>query len=804
MHTEIIKAVLIMRIIMINFALPALLVFSSCLAWAQDNWSSDYVYYGKGGMLTYTPDEHGNVIPDFSQVGYHYGDSLIPNIPVQVEVIPMDGDDGASIQTAINEVSALAADANGFRGTVLLKAGTYQVSGQIVISSSGVVLRGEGDTEAGTIIIAEGTGDRDLIKVDNGASRSVNTATKVNIAEDYVPIGRKFVVVSNASGFKKDDNIVLYRPGTANWISDIKMDQITPSEGTTQWSPSSYSFYFERRVTRINGDTIFFRNPTVMAIETKYGEGSVYKYTFNRLEHVGIENICLKSAYTSDIDEAHSWKAIAFYSIQNGWVRNVTSWYFAYSCVSLEDEAKFITVQDCNSREPKSLIDGGRRYSFNLTGSMNLFKNCTTTEGRHDFVTGSRVTGPNVFTHCSAQNAHADIGPHHRWAMGTLYDIIETDGEINVQDRDDMGSGHGWSGANQVFWNCKGESAVCQSPWASALNYNFGFQGVKGNPARPGRPEGVWVGHNMPGIFPSSLYETQLDNRINHTSIFSAISELMQVNDSVFVMLFTLPLTTSQINKEHFIIGGTAGIQDKSFDIEMVSEYSVRFTFTGLGILPALSTILINADGLTSASGMNLEGVTTSKFVEPDKRPLVTGLDLTVNNEDGFVVASSSKPGSVYLIMFGKNPQTKIHLDSLVENNLGREAVVNQPNGSVPIYTKGLPGGTYKYYALDLEGRVSLPSTSWVTVNATGPVLGLRMEKASKLNVYQLNDKIMVNPGEMDQAFSLKIYSITGSLIYQQHNLLGNQIINLSNIKGLIIIKKTTSTEIETRKLILY
>ena len=26
-----------------------------------------------------------------------------------------------------------------------------------------------------------------------------------------------------------------------------------------------------------------------MAMETKYGGGSVYKYTFNRLEHVGIE-----------------------------------------------------------------------------------------------------------------------------------------------------------------------------------------------------------------------------------------------------------------------------------------------------------------------------------------------------------------------------------------------------------------------------------------------------------------------------------------------------------------------------------
>ena len=238
---------------------------------AQDFWSPEHVFYGKGGKLAYSPDEQGNTIPDFSHVGYKYGDEEIPEIATVIEVSPVEGDDGETIQNAINSLYSVTPDENGFRGAVLLKAGTYQVSGQINIRESGIVLRGEGDSENGTILIAEGTSDRDLIHVDNSSSRNINSSTRKTIMEDYVPVGRKYVIISSTSDFNVGDDIVLYRPGIFKWIVDIKMNQITPSEGTTQWSASSYSFYFERKITKINGDTLFFRNPVVMAMEKIYG-----------------------------------------------------------------------------------------------------------------------------------------------------------------------------------------------------------------------------------------------------------------------------------------------------------------------------------------------------------------------------------------------------------------------------------------------------------------------------------------------------------------------------------------------------
>jgi len=157
----------------------------------------------------------------------------------------------------------------------------------------------------------------------------------------------------------------------------------------------------------------------------------------------------------------------------HSWVRNITAKYFSYAAVSIDYSAKHISVLDCTSLEPKSVVTGGRRYSFNNNGQLNLFAGCFASEGRHDYVLGARVCGPNVFTRSSAELASNDIGPHHRWATGALFDMITTNHFINVQDRGWSGTGHGWAGANMVFWNCTASGSVTQSPWVSAKNYNI-------------------------------------------------------------------------------------------------------------------------------------------------------------------------------------------------------------------------------------------------------------------------------------------------------------------------------------------
>jgi len=494
------------------------IIAASTLAFSKyaEGWQSKLVTLNADGSLTYNPDEQGNTLPDFSRVGYHEGDKEIPTLPVVKTVeAPKDGTGGAQlIQDAINEVEKMKPDANGYRGAILLKKGKYNVPDSLRINTSGVVLRGEGSGKDGTVIIAIGAGQRTLLHVSGGgALREVN-GTRVKITDAFVPVGAKSFNVQSADNFKVGDKVILYRPSPENWIHDLKMDQIAARPGTKQWKPGEYDLEYERVITKIEGTKVYLDNPVVMQMENQYGGGAIYKYTYTgRIKEVGVEDIRFESDYANNTDENHGWIAVDVRHVENGWVRNVASQYFGYACVSTDNGSRNITVLNCVCTDAKSQITGGRRYSFNNTGQLNLFMNCHAEDGRHDYVTGSKVCGPNVFYNSTAKNTHADIGPHHRWASGTLYDNIYSDGEINVQDRGNMGSGHGWSGVTQILWNCKASKVALQRPWVSGQNYCIGLQGGQAEGSFKGRMAGYWEGQNKKGLEPQSLYMAQFKAR---------------------------------------------------------------------------------------------------------------------------------------------------------------------------------------------------------------------------------------------------------------------------------------------------
>ncbi|WP_448634875.1 hypothetical protein [Pedobacter panaciterrae] len=159
-----------------------LILISSCLfiypiiiSFKKDGtfWKSKFLNVNKDGSITYIPDENGNTIPDFSNVGYHHGLIETPDIKVVKNLNPVQGDAGKAIQQAIDEVAALAPDRNGYRGAILLKKGSYPISGSISIQTSGIILRGEGGV---TKLIATGKGQRSLIKV-SGKGKVIEVKT---------------------------------------------------------------------------------------------------------------------------------------------------------------------------------------------------------------------------------------------------------------------------------------------------------------------------------------------------------------------------------------------------------------------------------------------------------------------------------------------------------------------------------------------------------------------------------------------------------------------------------------------------
>jgi len=95
------------------------------------------------GKLIYLPDAYGNIIPDFSQVGYKKG-SALPNVETKITLNPSGKDDTQAIESAINSIAKMPLNLNGFKGALLLKKGTYYVSKTITLVDSGIVIRGEG------------------------------------------------------------------------------------------------------------------------------------------------------------------------------------------------------------------------------------------------------------------------------------------------------------------------------------------------------------------------------------------------------------------------------------------------------------------------------------------------------------------------------------------------------------------------------------------------------------------------------------------------------------------------------------
>lgn len=502
---------------MIRAVLCCLTFLAVPAAFADTNVST-WVYPGASGRLQYGTDARGNRLLDYSAVGYKGGTAPIPNVPVKLTISPIAGDDGANIQNAINQVSALPLDPNGFRGALLLTAGEYDISNSITLGASGIVLRGVGDSLSGTILRATGTNQRTLVSILGAGSAATVSGTTHNITNNYVPVGARSFDVDSTSGLAAGDRVYVRRTATDDWIQFLGMDLLCCPPESNPWTASGYNMDSERMITRIEGNRIMLDAPLTCAIEAVYAGGTIRKITWaGRINNVGIEDIRGVSDYAASDDEAHGWTFIDLRSVENAWVQRVTSQYFGFGCVAQHSGTRGTTVRDCKSLDPISIITGSRRYAFNLDDAQYcLVQNCYTLKDRHQFVTGSLTIGPNVFVDGLSDTAYSDAGPHHRWATGAIWDNITVNGNnLNIQNRGNLGTGHGWAGGNEVAWNCDADGGfVVQNP-PGAHNWLIGSIGTIENGTS-------YVGPHDPGtydkhganVFPNSLYYAQLQEKM--------------------------------------------------------------------------------------------------------------------------------------------------------------------------------------------------------------------------------------------------------------------------------------------------
>ena len=174
------------------------------------------------------------MVPDFSAAGYRGGDEEIPFVEAKRMVYAQEsGDDTTRIQSAIDEVAALTLDSNGFRGAVELGHGTFRVDDNLKFKASGVVLRGQGKHPNGTTIIATGSNHRSLFSIYDSSKDSapvVDEKSSQRIQQDYVPVGSFVLQVSNSCALNIGDDVMIHRPGSAEWIRDINMNALVDDE----------------------------------------------------------------------------------------------------------------------------------------------------------------------------------------------------------------------------------------------------------------------------------------------------------------------------------------------------------------------------------------------------------------------------------------------------------------------------------------------------------------------------------------------------------------------------------------------
>ncbi|WP_110054874.1 DUF6298 domain-containing protein [Chitinophaga sp. S165] len=456
------------------------------------------------GQLIYQQDERGNRVPDFSWCGYMSGNKALPLTPIRVRVPAMKEDATARIQAALDYVASLPADKDGIRGAVLLDKGTYAVNGSLRIRTSGVVLRGSGDS---TVLLATGYSRAVLVHVGGRNDKQLSPAVKLTDA--YVPVNSAVVHVPSGATFKVGDEVELVRPCTLSWIQQLGTAHFGGGITTLGWKPRDRDIHWSRKITKIEGNTVTLDVPLTTALDTTFGGATIAVYKWpGRISQVGVENLHCRSVFDANNpkDEDHCWTAIAIENTTDAWVRRLTFEHFAGSAVSVLETASRVTVEDCISLSPVSEIGGQRRYTFFTSGQQTLFQRNYAQYGYHDFATGFCAAGPNAFVECMSDLPYSFSGAIDSWASGLLLDNVTVNGQaLGFPNRGQDGQGAGWTAANSMLWQCAAARIDCPRP-PGANNWSFGawaqFTG-----------DGEWYSSNE-YVQPHSLYYAQLAARL--------------------------------------------------------------------------------------------------------------------------------------------------------------------------------------------------------------------------------------------------------------------------------------------------
>jgi hypothetical protein len=481
-----------------------------------------WVSLDSSGKLIYRTLPRGDRIVDFSYAGYMGGGVLLPRVPAVRTVTPSGGDDTAAIQKAIDEVSAMPTK-DGVRGAVVLAPGTFVCSETLNIAASGVVLRGSGPLAGGTTLKL--TGDPHVAIAITGNRQVKVLGAPAHIVQPYVPSGAQSITLDDASSFAPGDSIRITRFTTPQWLHFMGMDAMVRDGQRETWVGNSIVTF--RTVTGRQGNVVTLDVPLTDSYDRAFlpPEGAeVAKVEVSGvIEQDAVESLHILAPARHVAFSDPLFRAINLSGLRDGWVRDLLIDDTTEGIDAAPDTAR-ITIEYVALHHTTTITSPAKPADFVARGSQLLILRCASSgDDLFYVITGARNQGPNVVLN-STFRGNGHIQPHQRWATGFLVDSTRVpEGGIDLKNRGEMGSGHGWTMGWGVVWNSSAASLVIQNP-PGAANWSIGTSGAELTEPmkmfdRPrghegaDLPRGFIESPNHP-VLPASLYRQQLADRL--------------------------------------------------------------------------------------------------------------------------------------------------------------------------------------------------------------------------------------------------------------------------------------------------
>jgi hypothetical protein len=486
-------------------------------------------------------DREGRFLHDFSWAGYHNGELALPvDIPgVELSVLDHGADPTGETDSTAAIQATIDAVARAGGGVVHLPAGSYRCDDRLIVSTSGVVIRGDGpDSTFLWFTRTEGMSGQDHLSVRGALS----VGAELPLILDGEALSSE-VWIADAAELTPGDAVALGWVISEEFIADHAMTG-TWMAFNGQWRP-----FFRREVEAVDCGNegcrvtldVPLRYPALLRDQASLRVESGY------LTEVGVEELAVSTVVDYEqawtIDRSH---AIALIGVADGWIHRVHSFESPNSSDDRQRhlqsngiyvlDSKRITIAESSMARPQHRGGGGNGYLFEISRSSEvLTRDCEGHDGRHNFIqnwdfgTSGCVWlrihsegGTNATDASETLVYPASSEFHHSLAMANLIDQSTLEDGWHAVNRQDFSSGAGHSATQSVIWNASGSGTI--------RSFQFGWGYVIGTDGpivrrllREGSlldsldtaPEDWLEGEDLGAtLTPASLYEDQLARRL--------------------------------------------------------------------------------------------------------------------------------------------------------------------------------------------------------------------------------------------------------------------------------------------------